>query len=199
MTGSILGTNPVLSGDDFIAWHHAIGGELTDIPEDSWRIVLKEKHNDMLHLLKFPYNGQPPKRLVTSKAITPNPLHFVRNHGGIPIINKKDFTLTLDGLVANPKKYTLDDIMDESRFPQIVETVTIQCSGTRRIEQIGLYPGQGDEIPQAPWAEGAIGTATYRGISPKKLIKDCGGLVNGGKHLELYGAETYSKDLEAMN
>ncbi|EEA24323.1 sulfite reductase, putative [Talaromyces marneffei ATCC 18224] len=190
MTGSILGTNPVLSGDDFIAWHHAIGGELTDIPEDSWRIVLKEKHNDMLHLLKFPYNGQPPKRLVTSKAITPNPLHFVRNHGGIPIINKKDFTLTLDGLVANPKKYTLDDIMDESRFPQIVETVTIQCSGTRRIEQIGLYPGQGDEIPQAPWAEGAIGTATYRGISPKKLIKDCGGLVNGGKHLELYGAET---------
>ncbi|GAM37518.1 hypothetical protein TCE0_024r07502 [Talaromyces pinophilus] len=199
MTGPIPGTNPVLPGDDFTAWHHAIGGELASVPEDSWKMVLKEKHKDMLHLLKFPYNGEPPKRLVTSQAITPNPLHFVRNHGGIPIIKKEDFTLTLDGLVANPKTYTLDDIMDESRFPQIVETVTIQCSGTRRIEQIGLYPGQGDEVPQAPWAEGAIGTATYRGISLKKLIKDCGGLVNGGKHLELYGAETYFKDLEVMN
>lgn len=93
--------------------------------------------------------------------------------------------MTLDGLVANPKTYTLDEIMDEKRFPQIEETVTIQCSGTRRIEQITAYPGQGDEVPQAPWAEGAIGTATYRGISLKKLIKDCDGLVNGGKHLEL--------------
>lgn len=36
----------------------------------------------MLHLLQFPYNGEPPKRLVTEHAITPNPLHFIRNHGG---------------------------------------------------------------------------------------------------------------------
>ena len=34
------------------------------------------------------YNGEPPKRLTTAKAITPNNLHFVRNHGGIPIIDE---------------------------------------------------------------------------------------------------------------
>jgi sulfite oxidase len=33
----------------------------------------------------------------------------------------------------------------------------------------------------------------------KKLIKDCGGLKDGAKHLELYGAETYFKASQAMN
>ncbi|RAK80134.1 sulfite oxidase [Aspergillus fijiensis CBS 313.89] len=197
--GPIPGTNPVLSGDDFKAWHAAIGGELTTVADDSWETVLKEKHPDMLHLLQFPYNGEPPKRLVTSKPITPNSLHFVRNHGGIPLIDKDKFELKLDGLVKNPKTYTLDELMDETRFPRMEKTITMQCSGTRRIEQITLYPGQGDEVPQAPWAEGAIGTARYVGISLKKVIKDCGGLIDGAKHLELYGAETYVKDLEVMN
>ncbi|GFG26092.1 sulfite oxidase, mitochondrial [Aspergillus udagawae] len=199
MFGPIPDTNPVLPGDDFKDWHRALGGELTTVPDDSWRTVLREKHPDMLHLLQFPYNGEPPKRLVTSKVVTPNPLHFVRNHGGIPLIDKDKWSLCLDGLVKHPKTYTLDDIKDESRFPRISKTVTMQCSGTRRIEQISLYGGQGDEVPQAPWAEGAIGTARYVGISLKKLIKDCGGLVEPAKHLEFYGADTYIKDLEAMN
>ncbi|KAJ5131488.1 uncharacterized protein N7515_007527 [Penicillium bovifimosum] len=197
--GPIPGTNPVLPGDDFKDWHTALGGELTTAADDSWRCVLREKHADMLHLLQFPYNGEPPKRLVTSKAITPNPLHFVRNHGGIPIIDKEKWELSLDGLVNHPKTYKLHDLMDETKFPRMEKTVTIQCSGTRRIEQISLYGGQGDEVPQAPWAEGAIGTARYVGISLKKLIKDCGGLVKPAKHLELYGAETYVKDLEVGN
>lgn len=199
MFGSISGTNPVLPGDDFKEWHAALGGELTTVADDSWRTVLREKHPDMLHLLQFPYNGEPPKRLTAAKPITPNPLHFVRNHGGIPLIEKDKWTLSLDGLVKHPKTYTFNDIQDRSRFPRMEVTATMQCSGTRRIEQISLYGGQGDEVPQAPWAEGAIGTARYVGISLKKLIKDCGGLVEPAKHLELYGADTYIKDLEAMN
>lgn len=197
--GPIPDTNPVLPGTHWKMWHHALGGELDAVPEDSWNTVLREKHPDMLHLLQFPYNGEPPKRLVTSKPITPNPLHFVRNHGGIPLIEKDKFSLTLDGLVAKPKSYTLDDLMDESKFPRMEKLVTMQCSGTRRIEQISLYAGQGDEVPQAPWAEGAIGTARYVGISLKKVIKDCGGLINDAKHLEFYGAETYFKSNEVMN
>lgn len=199
MFGPIPETNPVIAGDDFVAWHEALGGELATVAEDSWRIVQQEKHPEMLHLLKFPYNGEPPKRLVTSKSITPSPLHFVRNHGGIPIIDKDKWDFSFDGLVQTPKRYSLEDLMDEARFPRIEKNVTMQCSGTRRIEQIGLYAGQGDEVPQAPWAEGAIGTARYVGISLKKVIKDCGGLVKPAKHLELYGAETYVKDLEVGN
>lgn len=196
---NIPATNPVLPGTHWKMWHHAVGGELDAVPDDSWKTVLDEKHPDMLHLLQFPYNGEPPKRLVTDKPITPNSLHFVRNHGGIPIIDKEDYSFLLDGLVANPQSFTLDDLMDETRFPRMKKTITMQCSGTRRIEQILKYPGQGDEVPQAPWAEGAIGTAEYEGVSLKKVIKACGGLRDGAKHLEFYGAETYFKDDKCMN
>lgn len=47
-------------------------------------------------------------------------------------------------------------------------------------------------------AIGAIGTARYVGVSLKKVIKACGGLVGAGKHLELYGAETYFKKDNTM-
>lgn len=161
--------------------------------------MLREKNPEMLHLLQFPYNGEPPKRLVTAKAITPNDLHFIRNHGGIPLIDEDKFTLDIDGLVHAPRSFTMSELMDESVFPRVRKTITMQCSGTRRIEQIGLYAGQGDEVPQAPWAEGAIGTAEYVGVSLKKVIKACGGLKHPGKHLEFYGADTYVKNLEVMN
>lgn len=153
----------------------------------------------MLHLLQFPYNGEPPKSLVTQKPITPNSLHFVRNHGGIPDIDPEKFDLKLDGLVNNPKTLTLADLKNESLFPRVTKLVSIQCSGTRRLEQIAEYAGEGDEMINAPWAEGAIGTAKWTGVSLKKVIKHCGGLKEGGKHLELYGAETYFKGGECMN
>jgi sulfite oxidase len=137
--------------------------------------------------------------LVTALPITPNPLHFVRNHGGIPDIDPEEFYLEVDGLVKEPKRFTLADLQDESKFPTETRTVTIQCSGTRRIEQIAEYPGEGDEMINAPWAEGAIGTAKWTGVSLKKVIKACGGLVEGAKHVEFYGAETYFKQGQVHN
>lgn len=135
------------------------------------------------------------QRLITAKPITPNNLHFVRNHGGIPNIEPDAFELRLDGLVKNPMKLSLADLQNESIFPRQSTLVTIQCSGTRRIEQINEYPGEGDEMINAPWAEGAIGTAKWTGVSLKKVIKYCGGLIDGGKHVELYGADTYFKQV----
>lgn len=197
--GPIPDSNPVLEGVRWKAWHKAIGGPLTSVPEESWLRVIQEKHPDMLHLLQFPYNGEPPKRLVTAKPVTPNNLHFIRNHGGIPDIESDKWYLTLDGLVKNPRKFTLAELQDESVFPRMEKLVTIQCSGTRRIEQIQLYAGEGDEMINAPWAEGAIGTARYGGVSLKKVIKACGGMAEGGKHLEFHGADTYFKQNELMN
>ncbi|KAG6003321.1 hypothetical protein E4U43_000935 [Claviceps pusilla] len=175
--GEILGTNPALRSARWAMWHRVLGAELGRVPDDSWETVLKEKHPDMLHLLQFPYNGEPPKGLVTEKDMTPNALHFVRNHGGNPLIDARHYKFSLDGLVARPGDFTLDDLMDTSRFGRMERTMTMQCSGTRRIEQMLKYPGQGDEVPQAPWAEGAIGTTTYVGASLKKMVKACGGLV----------------------
>jgi sulfite oxidase len=139
-------------------------------------------------------------RLVETE-ITDNKDHFVRNHGGIPEIDPAEYTLDIEGLVNNPKRLTLADLQNEELFPRQSNIVSLQCSGTRRIEQIHEYPGDGDELINAPWGEGAIGTARWTGVSLKKVIKYCGGLKDGGNdvHLEFYGADTYFKKGKVMN
>lgn len=133
--------------------------------------------------------------------ITSNKDFFVRNHGGIPEIDPAKYTIDIDGLVNNPKSLTLADLQNEELFPRQSNTVALQCSGTRRIEQIREYPGDGDELINAPWGEGAIGTARWTGVSLKKVIKYCGGLKNNGEgmHLEFYGADTYFKKGKVYN
>lgn len=187
-----------LANGDFKALYAALGGELATVADDSWHTVLREKHSDMVHHLQFPYNGEPPKHQVTSEETISNSLHSVRNHGGIPLIDKDKWELSLDGLVQQPKSYTLDDLMDESRFPRLEKTVTIKCSESHYLEQ-GPPRGGQDEGTQDPAVERAIGTARYVGTSLKHIIGDCGGLVETSQHLELYGADTCVKDLDVGN
>lgn len=42
-------------------YHYALGSTLRDLPDISWDYVKKEKSEDMLHVLQFPYNGEPPR------------------------------------------------------------------------------------------------------------------------------------------
>ncbi|MCJ1369174.1 hypothetical protein MMC20_000383 [Loxospora ochrophaea] len=197
--GPLPNTNPVLEGVRWKQYHAALGPTLKDVPQESWETVLEEKAEDMIHILDFPYNGEPPRDRLVATTITRNEDHFVRNHGGIPRINEEDYTLDIDGLVNQPKRLTLDDLKNEDLFPRMSTVSTIQCSGTRRIEQINEYPGDGDELINAPWGEGAIGTARWTGVSLKKVIKYCGGLKEGAKHLEFTGVDTYFKKGHVYN
>lgn len=63
----IPSSNPVLEGVRWKLWHKALGGPVASYPEESWVRVIQEKHKDMLHLLEFPYNGEPPKVLGETK------------------------------------------------------------------------------------------------------------------------------------
>ena len=47
--------------------------------------------------------------------VTPNGLCFERHHGGVSIINPKDYRLMINGLVDREMIFTLDDL---KRFPQ---------------------------------------------------------------------------------
>ncbi|EPT05357.1 hypothetical protein FOMPIDRAFT_1156176 [Fomitopsis schrenkii] len=190
-------TNPVLIGYRWKEYHEALG--LQRIVDFSWETVQKEKP-DMIHILDFPYNGETPRNVLMEGKLTDNKYHFVRNHGGVPDIEEDAFELEIGGLVNKPVKLSMKELKDASRFPQVEITVTLQCSGTRRIEQIQEYPGDGDELINAPWGEGAIGTAVYRGVPLKKLLKiACGGLQPEGKHLEFIGADTYFKKGHVFN
>lgn len=100
-------------------------------------------------------------------------------------------------------KLTLADLKNESLFPKRSHVVSLQCSGTRRIEQINQYPGDGDELINAPWGEGAIGNARWGGVYLKDVIAHCGGLSDPSAendiHLEFFGADTYFKKGKVYN
>ncbi|KIJ64599.1 hypothetical protein HYDPIDRAFT_175536 [Hydnomerulius pinastri MD-312] len=190
-------TNPVLIGHRWKEYHEALG--LKSIVDYSWKTVLKEKP-DLIHLLDFPYNGETRRDQLLQGKITDNKYHFVRNHGGVPDIDEDLFRLEIGGLVKSPVSLSLKDLKDPKKFPQCEVTVTLQCSGTRRIEQIREYPGDGDELINAPWGEGAIGTAVYRGVPLKKVLKKaCGGILPDCQHLEFIGADTYFKKGDVFN
>ncbi|KAI0799857.1 sulfite oxidase mitochondrial precursor [Irpex lacteus] len=191
-------TNPILVGHRWKEYHEVLG--LKNIVDFSWEMVQKEKE-DMLHVLDFPYNGETlPKYIIGDGKLTQNKHHFIRNHGGVPDIDPDAFELEIGGLVKTPVKISLKDLQDPTKFPQTELTVTLQCSGTRRREQIDVYPGDGDELINAPWGEGAIGTAVYRGVPLKKVLKmACGGILPECQHLEFIGADTYFKKREVYN
>ncbi|KAL9079658.1 MAG: hypothetical protein Q9157_001490 [Trypethelium eluteriae] len=196
-------SNPILDGNRWKEYHLALGASLRDIPDISWDYVQKEKAPDMLHVLQFPYNGEPPRRRLVEDEVTSNADFFVRNHGGIPEIDAGSYFFDVDGFVKNPQRISLQELQNESKFPRQSNVVTLQCSGTRRIEQIHEYPGDGDELINAPWSEGAIGNARWTGVSLKKVIKYCGGFQDdfdpNDMHLEFYGADTYFKKGEVYN
>jgi hypothetical protein len=51
-------------------YHYAMGAGLSDMPDISWKYVLKEKSEDMIHVLQFPYNGEPPRVSKHSQTLS---------------------------------------------------------------------------------------------------------------------------------
>jgi len=195
--------NPIVEGVRWKQYHYAMGPTLSCLVDQSWKYVQQEKAADMIHVLQFPYNGEPPRSRLVEDPITSNKDFYIRNHGGVPEIEESAYYLEMDGLVKHPQKLTLSDLKDESRFHRQSTVVSLQCSGTRRIEQINEYPGDGDELINAPWGEGAIGTARWTGVSLRKVIEYCGGFQDGvdetDVHLEFFGADTYFKKGHVFN
>ena len=54
-------TNPILEVVRWKQYHYALGKTLKDTPDISWKYVKGEKSEDMIHVLQFPYNGEPPR------------------------------------------------------------------------------------------------------------------------------------------
>ena len=56
-------------------YHTVLGPTLKDIPTESWATVQKEKAADMIHVLDFPYNGEPPRNKLMQSKMTPNEVY----------------------------------------------------------------------------------------------------------------------------
>jgi sulfane dehydrogenase subunit SoxC len=61
-----------------------------------------------------------------SGIVTPNGLHFERDHGGVPAIDPERHRLMVHGLVERPLIFTMNDL---TRLPSVSRICFIECSG----------------------------------------------------------------------
>ncbi len=130
-----------------------------------------------------PLNAETPPNLLDD-SITPVKRHFVRNNGLVPGSaygdDTKDWSLTIDGEVHNPKTINLDQL---KRFKHYSYALQIECGGNGRA---GFQPpAKGNQ-----WTFGAVGCAQYTGVRMKDVLSEVG-LKDTAIYTGYYGSDIH--------
>ncbi|KAL3572585.1 hypothetical protein D5086_026489 [Populus alba] len=142
-------------------------------------------YKDLIRKGKHPFNSEPPLvRLMHHGFITPVPLHYVRNHGPVPMATWQDWTVEVCGLVKRPVRFTMEQLVNE--FPARELPVTLVCAGNRRKEQNMVKQTIGFN-----WGAAGLSTSVWRGVPLHLLLKKCGiySRKNGAINVCFEGAE----------
>jgi sulfite oxidase len=133
-----------------------------------------ERHPALIVQKDKPFNAEPPLALLRDHWVTPETLHYKRNHMPVPP-NRESFTFQGDTIV----------ISDLSKsFQETTLTVTLQCGGNRRKEMDAVEPTQG-----LKWGPGVISTSQWTGIKLSDFLQAHGIDKTSGKHLCFSGSD----------
>ncbi len=116
---------------------------------------------------QHPFNAETPMA-VLGFDLTPTDLFYVRNHFDVPNLDTDQFTLTVNGAVANPLELTLEKL---NEFPERDLLVVMECAGNGRA---GMKPA----IKGTPWNLGAISQASFTGTSLGNILESAAYLKN---------------------
>jgi sulfane dehydrogenase subunit SoxC len=97
--------------------------------------------------------------------ITPSGLHFERHHAGMPEIDPHQHRLMIHGLVANPRIYTMDDIV---RFPSVSRVHFIECGANTGMEWARVA------VPTVQYSHGMISCSEWTGVLLSTLLDEAG-------------------------
>jgi DMSO/TMAO reductase YedYZ molybdopterin-dependent catalytic subunit len=129
----------------------------------------------------IPWLDQPPENPVPQVVanqlkwedvdswLTPNEKFFSVAHYDRPVIDEKDWTLEIGGLVKRPLRFSLGEIMAR---PRQEVTFTLECSGNHGF----------------PWFLGGIGTARWAGTPLAGVLADAG-LLEDGIEVVFFGSD----------
>lgn len=148
----------------------------------------------MLVHVEFPWNGEPPKAaLIGAGETTPPELHYVRNHGNIPLLEiaADEHVLEIGGLVPRALRLTLREL--RTRFAQRHVAFTLQCAGNRRATLEDHATLTGDPVTTTMWTEQAIGNSVWTGVSLRDVLEACGGVRAPADEVEFVGMDTVVK------
>ncbi len=112
--------------------------------------------------------------------ITPNGLHFERHHQGWWDIDPSKHRFMINGLVKNPKVYTMDDLM---RLPSVSRMHFIECGANTGMEWGNVA------VPTVQYSHGMLSCCEFTGVPLSVLLEDCGYDKRKGKFLLAEGAD----------
>lgn len=114
-----------------------------------------------------PLNAEPPPARLRAAFITPQPDFYIRSHGPVPRLARDGYKLRIGRAGATAMELPLNEL--QSRFPRRTVTAVLQCAGNRRADMLAVKPVPGD-----PWGPGAIGNATWGGVSLGDVLRAAG-------------------------
>jgi DMSO/TMAO reductase YedYZ molybdopterin-dependent catalytic subunit len=124
-----------------------------------------------------PENSETPLESLRS-WVTANRLFFVRNHFGVPAVDRDTWRLSIAGLVSRPLEITWDQL---AGMPERTVFATMECAGN----------GRSFLTPHAhgvQWGAGAVGHAEWTGVPLRLLLEDAG-LSDGAAEVLCEGAD----------
>ncbi|TIA44620.1 hypothetical protein D6C79_06206 [Aureobasidium pullulans] len=141
----------------------------TDVIDDADRASPDNwipRNSNMIRLTgKHPLNCEYPLAdLFETGLITPNRLHYVRNHGPVPHLLWETHKLDIENGQCT---FTMDDIA--SKFGSINIAVALACDGNRRKELNMVKRSKGFN-----WGAGAISNAFWKGALLADVLRAAG-------------------------
>lgn len=112
--------------------------------------------------------------------ITPSGLHFERHHQGWWDIDPTKHRFMINGLVKNPKVYTMDDLM---RLPSVSRMHFIECGANTGMEWGNAA------VPTVQYTHGMMSCCEFTGVPLSTLLDDCGFDKIKGKYILVEGAD----------
>ena len=112
--------------------------------------------------------------------ITPNGLHFERDHNGRPDIDPYQHRLLVHGLVREPKLYTMEDLL---RFPSVSRIHFIECGANSAMEWAN------PSVPTVQYTHGMLSCSEWTGVPLSTLLEDVGFDEKKAKYLLAEGAD----------
>ncbi len=97
--------------------------------------------------------------------ITPSGLHFERHHAGIPEVDPHQHRLMIHGMVANPRIFTMDDVL---RFPSVTRIHFIECGANTGMEWANVA------VPTVQYSHGMLGCSEWTGVPLATLLDEAG-------------------------
>lgn len=110
---------------------------------------------------------------------TPNGLFFERHHNGIPDIDPDAHLLVIHGMVKQPLKFTMSDLM---RYPSTSKFCFLECSGN------GLTDWTKAASTTVQQSHGLLSCAQWTGV-PLSWLLDEAGLADGAKWVLFEGGD----------